>query len=477
MQKLLKKQDQLALELLALLYLYNGESLSIVWCMDTLGETNRRVLVAIIENLSNKKNMNFHIQYSKKNVKAIFFDEFSLDDIYHDYYKNSVEIILLDRIFEGKVKNLVEYSTTHFYSYSTLYRKIQKLNLYFSSDFKITVGKNKNIPGKEQSIRCYYASLYNVLYGNRKMKFQKEIKKSEKYLKSIQINSEYLYSKLTFSEQISVIYYFTISRLRMEEYPIKLRPSSLKNSMFEEIVDNFDCFTEGLEVTKKQKKIERNWLLFYFLTTMQLNQKDNLSGYFNQKIFENLYKNESKPAEWLTHFNQCVGSNFSESEQTVMEFRLYQKIYQHVYFSKVVESLYQNPEKREASGRVKSVTYKVQSWYENAPFKKQLIHHGITIDVIVDLVLEHTDFLKRSKKIYIGTKKGRHWDQYLAKQLLTTELAEQITVVENWAKTTDFVIVDQKIPVLPAYKTFIISKNPSLKELENIQKELQKLLA
>lgn len=55
MQKLLKKQDQLALELLALLYLYNGESLSIVWCMDTLGETNRRLLVAIIENLSNKK--------------------------------------------------------------------------------------------------------------------------------------------------------------------------------------------------------------------------------------------------------------------------------------------------------------------------------------------------------------------------------------------------------------------------------------
>ncbi|MEG2503217.1 MAG: DNA-binding protein, partial [Carnobacterium sp.] len=229
--------------------------------------------------------------------------------------------------------------------------------------------------------------------------------------------------------------------------------------------------------TKKQKKIVRNWLLFYFLTTMQLNQKDNLSGYFNQKIFESLYKNESKPAEWLTHFNQCVGSNFSESEQTVMEFRLYQKIYQHVYFSKVVESLYQNPEKREVSGRVKSVTYKVQSWYENTPFKKQLIHHGITIDVIVDLVLEHTDFLKRSKKIYIGTKKGRHWDQYLAKQLLTTELAEQITVVENWGKTTDFVIVDQKIPVLPAYKTFIISKNPSLKELENIQKELQKLLA
>lgn len=477
MQKLLKKQDQLALELLALLYLYNGESLSIMWCMNILGEKNRRVLFTIIENLANKKNMNFYLQYSKKNVKAIFLKEFSLDDMYHDYYTNSVEVVLLDRLFDGEVKNLVEYSSNHFYSYSTLYRKIQKLNAYFSSDFKVTVGKTKNVTGKEYSIRCYYASLYQVLYGNRKMKFQKEIKKSEKYLKSIQLDSDYLYSKLTFSEQNSVIYYFTISRLRMEENPIKLRTVLLKNNMFGEIVDDFVSFTEGLEVTKKQKKIERNWLLFYFFTTIQLNRTDSLPEYLNRKIFKSLYKNESNPAEWLDHFSQSVGVSFTESEQNVIEFSLYQKIFQQLYFSKVVESLYHNPEKNETGGRTKTVTYKVKFWYDNSPFKKQLVHHGITVDLIADLLLEHTDFLKRSKKIYIGTKKGRHWDQYLAKQLLTTELAEQITVVESWGKTTDFVIVDQKIPLLPAHKTFIVSKNPSLKELENIQKELQKLLA
>ena len=55
MQKLVKKPDQLALELLALLYLYNGNPLSIVWCMDVLGEPNRRVLVTIIENLSKRE--------------------------------------------------------------------------------------------------------------------------------------------------------------------------------------------------------------------------------------------------------------------------------------------------------------------------------------------------------------------------------------------------------------------------------------
>lgn len=475
MQKLLKKQERLTLDLLALLYLYNGEPLTINWCMDVLGDVDRRAVITIIENLS-KKNLNFHIMYSKKNIKATFLNEFSLDDMYHEYYKNSVEVVLLDRVFDGGVKNLVEYSENHFYSYSTLYRKIQKLNTYYLSDFKLTIGKKKCIAGKEYSIRCYYASLYNVIYGHRKMKFQEEMIKSEKYLKSIQLGTQYLYSKLTLSEQKNVLYYFTISRLRMVKNPIKLRTKILKNNMFEGILDDFGRFTAELELPMQQKKIERNWILFYFIIIMKLKKTDIIEKYATEKIFEELYKYDITPENWLNDFSQFVSYSLKKSEHSVMKFRLYQKIYQQLYFSKVVESLDHNPEKNEPSGRMKSIIYQVEFWYDRYPYKKTLVCHGITIELIAILLLEHTDFLKINKKIYIGTKKGWSWDQHLAKQLLTIELAEQITVVEKWGETTDFVIVDQKIPVLPECKTFIISKNPSKKEVENIQKELQRLL-
>lgn len=189
------------------------------------------------------------------------------------YLEQSVLFNLCLEIFNGTFIDLQSFATKHFYSYSTVYRKMKDLNqLLQQYDLSLDLNSSTYIIGREQNIRFFFFTLFWESYKVLKWPFPAVDRTNLK--RTLVGNNEELQPFLTKSNMVFIWFAVTITRISNNhvlteeyEYTESVFPMLSK----EKFCDFFSSFTKNypnLELLNQTVwNYEANFLYFTLLTS------------------------------------------------------------------------------------------------------------------------------------------------------------------------------------------------------------------